>query len=814
MNAWTPKLRIARSRVDATTIRVAAALGAYALVYMGWLVFHWGGPAHRSLIGDGAILPVNLAGVILSGRRALQRGLSRRDHAAWWFICAGLFAYLMGDAVQTVYEGVYHNVPYPSLSDACYLAFYPLMLVGVLRLPRSTRRRTDRPQLWMDGLAMAFAGAAVAWYIFFTAAANSTGSTIQEWLSIAYPCGDLVLIFAVSVLLVTRASTRSGFASHLLALSLIFFIAADLIYGRMALTNSYQGGDPVDLLWMAALALMALGASACSVAPRTHAATDMDARASEGSTAVAYVAIATTFVLLVAGVGYEGRLMAGLFSFTVAAVVVVLARLQWSSVDKRRQRLYYMALVERVSDYIVVLDRDFAPTYASPALLELVGLPANSIVDASYLPRFVVEDDVPLVVASLRRATATPSGESRADVRITDASGTTRHVVGVTTNLLDDPAVAGLVVVLHDVTENVQLEGELRTQALHDALTGLPNRALVNDRLNQMVVSAQRRNSSVAVLFIDLDDFKDVNDSLGHAAGDELLRAVGSRLDSLMRGQDTVGRIGGDEFVLLADVANDVEGAIVLARRVIDLLVEPFLLDCYLGRPIRIGASIGIACGANSSPTHLLRDADLALYRAKATGKNRFVVFEPEMHERASTRLELENDLSVALERGEFFLLYQPVIALGTLQPNGVEALHPLASPDARGHRAPRTSSPCSRAGASSSTSGDGSSDRRACRVRVGSSRGCRLHVGVNASALQLIDPGFEGDVRRALVDTGFDPSRLVVEITESVLMREPLQDRDRAREPQADGAARSPSTTSVRATRLSPTYASSRSTY
>ena len=215
---------------------------------------------------------------------------------------------------------------------------------------------------------------------------------------------------------------------------------------------------------------------------------------------------------------------------------------------------------------------------------------------------------------------------------------------------------------------------EITHQALHDALTGLPNRVLVLDRGEQMLARARREASIViAALYVDIDRFKYVNDSFGHAAGDRLLEVVGERLQSVMRDQDTVGRMGGDEFVVLLESSAHEAPPQTIAERVIDVLREPVTLE--EGRTISVSVSIGIAIGSRPTAEQLIQDADLALYTAKAAGKDRAILFEASMQSVAAARLGLELDLSRALEEREFFMLYQPIVELDSGRAVGVEAL-------------------------------------------------------------------------------------------------------------------------------------------
>ena len=328
---------------------------------------------------------------------------------------------------------------------------------------------------------------------------------------------------------------------------------------------------------------------------------------------------------------------------------------------------------------------------------------------------------------------------------------------------------------LVDITQRKELEAQLTHLAYHDALTGLANRALFRDRVEHALVRAGRTNGSVGVLFLDLDDFKTVNDSLGHAEGDRLLVATASRLLNATRGCDTVARFGGDEFaILLEDVHHDAD-AITVAERITAAMQRPITVA---GKEVRVGTSIGIArCSSQDSADELLRNADLAMYMAKKSGKGRWRLFEPAMHEAARDRLELEADLRIALDRQELVFFYQPVVELETGRIVGAEALLRWRHPE-RG-----LVPPLSFIGIAEQTDLIVSIGRwglrAACeQVRAWDAIPGRageepLTVMVNLSPRQLQQAGFADYVRDVLEATKLHPSRLVLEITENAVMQQ-----------------------------------------
>jgi len=311
---------------------------------------------------------------------------------------------------------------------------------------------------------------------------------------------------------------------------------------------------------------------------------------------------------------------------------------------------------------------------------------------------------------------------------------------------------------------------ELAFLATHDTLTGLPNRTLILDRVERMLVRARRNQTPVAALFIDLDNFKSINDTLGHGAGDELLRSVAARLDGIVRATDALGRLGGDEFVVIAEDLSLAAGPEMIAERLLEALEEPFKLAGQETR-LTVTASIGIAHGERANAEELLRDADIAMYQAKWDGRNRYVVFESGMQDAVQSRMELEMDLRAAISADEFFLVYQPTFDLQTMRPTGVEALIRWNSP-ARGLVQPNDFIPLLEDTGLICEVGKWVL-HEACRQGAKwRAAGFPISMAVNISARQLDTDEFVQDVRGALAASGLQPGALTIEITETTLMR------------------------------------------
>jgi diguanylate cyclase (GGDEF)-like protein len=319
--------------------------------------------------------------------------------------------------------------------------------------------------------------------------------------------------------------------------------------------------------------------------------------------------------------------------------------------------------------------------------------------------------------------------------------------------------------------ELVRREEELSFLATHDALTGLPNRTLILDRVEQMLARCARRQTQVAALFIDLDNFKTVNDTLGHAAGDQLLQAVAARLDGVVRGSDALGRLGGDEFVVISEDLSLETGPELIAERLLEALKPSFKLGAGEETVFTLSASIGIALGGRTSAEELLREADIAMYRAKWDGKNRYAVFESGMQDIIEQRAQLELDLRDAVDRNEFFLAYQPTFALSDMSTTGVEALirwqHPV-----RGVVPPDEFIPLAEETGLITEIGRWVLQQACAQSAAWRDAGYEIGMAVNISARQLDSDQLIADVEGALTDSGLEPGALTLEITETTLMR------------------------------------------
>ncbi len=645
-------------------VPMAAAMAVAFLVYASWQLFRWTS-GDRRVIGDVFIYPFETAVIAAAWRASRRCRELPRLASGWRLIAAASAVYLVGDIAQTVYEAV-GTLPSASLADVFYLAFYPLMLAGLLRFVEAHSSAAERVRRGLDLAVVAIGGAAVVLYLVLGPTVVEAGpNLVQAAVSIAYPAGDMVLFVGLASLILRRAAPSAHRALQFMAVGVLFFVAADLIYSYLSLHSNYQGGDFVDTVWVVAIAFFAVAGAAQAPADE---ALPGGAAAERRAGVAPYLASAVGFGLLI---------------FT-----------------ERHNPLF----------------PDLSLVLAAVAIAALVSI-----------RQFLAERDL------------------------------------------------------------IVTQGELSRQSLHDALTGLPNRVLLYDRASQMLARARRHDSPLAALYIDIDNFKQINDGFGHQVGDELLTAVGARVLAAVRESDAVGRLGGDEFAVLVDEPRYPTDPALVAERLLAVLSEPFELAAAGGRALSITVSIGIAYGHHSRVEDLLRDADLALYEAKGNGKNRAVVFESRMAAAMSDRVQLQMGLGAALAAGQFFLVYQPIFDLEAEAMTGVEALIRWRHPE-RGVLAPDSFIPLAEDSGMIVPIGRWVLREACSQVAHWRGEGHRLDVSVNVSAHQFSHEGLVEHVREALEASGLEPCALMLEITETALMRDAAAAAERLAELKSAG--------------------------
>ncbi len=444
----------------------------------------------------------------------------------------------------------------------------------------------------------------------------------------------------------------------------------------------------------------------------------------------------------------------------------------------RRSEARFRSLVQNSTDVVMILGPDGVVQYQSPSGAKVFGYDDAALLGMN-LRDLIHPSDVQKLHTFLSNIARPYETTPRVEWRVHHADGSWIHTETVGNNLLDDPDVCGLVLNSRDIGDRRALQDQLTYQAFHDPLTTLPNRSLFMDRLEHALIRADRRENAVAILFLDLDNFKVVNDSLGHQAGDHLLVAVAERLVQCVRAEDTVARLGGDEFTILIEDVRGLDSALDVADRIDAQLRTPFPV---FGHEVFSSASIGIAVSGPrvASSADLLRDADLAMYRAKSEGRARHAVFDGAMNTQAMKRLELETALRRAEERNELRLVYQPIMSLETMGIDRVETLVRWQHPE-RGLISPADFIPLAEETGLIVPIGQwvlNEACRQARRWQREFPSAPDLVMSVNLSPRQFQHPALVDDIARILRDSGLAPERLELEITEGAVM----EDADAAR--------------------------------
>ena len=755
--------------VNARYARMVALVGIAATVAI--YAVPWS-PIARTVAYD--VVAVACIAAIAIGIR-----VNRPPHRlAWWLVAAGNGLLVAGDVAYAVLEsrGV---ISAPCPADLLYVAAYPCLGAG---LYITARRRSRERAVILDGAIFSIASASLAWAFLYQphfSASNMPG--LADAVVIAYPLMDIAIL-VIGLRIAFAGGWRLPVQQYATA-ALSLLLVADVVYTDMALHDTYALGTVVDAAWLLsyiAWAAAALHPSMARAADPTETGR-LSHRSHLGVLLVAAVTVPS--IAIVRGFERPGETM---LLFHAAIVVIVLCMLRLNSITSllrraaqdesaRAQQMEHRmaALIKHSTDVIMIIGDDGSIVYTTPSVEKMLGWTPEEVEVLPPLALLHPED---------RASIATPEAWSMAqnnrhgpargmELRCRHKNGEWRHVEVIATDLVFDPAVGGLVLNLRDITERKALLDELAHQAFHDSLTGLPNRLLFADRVEHALLRRHDDASAppVAVLFCDLDDFKAVNDTLGHGDGDLLLAEAGRRLRAALRPGDTAARLGGDEFAVHVDHVDAHATVDQLAERVLHALSGKYEFD---GRSAFVTASVGVAAAsADVTADSLMRDADAAMYAAKRDGKNRWSWFDAAMHEAVVSRLALERELRVALETDAFDVHYQPIVDLVDGRITGAEALVRWRHPE-RGLVSPADFIPAAEETGLIVPIGWRVLDR-ACQFAADrrAEGDPTFAVSVNLSALQLAEADMVARVRVALDVAGLDAGGLVLELTESLLI-------------------------------------------
>ena len=748
-----------------------------------WLQLQWGGNHLTTVMDD----VTQIVAPFFAAACCLVAGLRTRGRRrfAWLMLGASAAVWGMGSGAWAYYEVLRGEaVPYPSLADVGYLSAVPL--AGAALVAFFPRGEASVRHL-LDGLLVAGGLLALSWVTVMGALfASSSGSTLENALGLAYPIGDVILLtIALSLLRSARGEWR--LALVLICFGIFIYSTADSLFTYLTTVGAYGTVNGMDVMWVVAYYLIGIAA----LVPSGDADSPFDRRWSTVSVVLPYV-----FVFLALLVAFAVNLRGGLTPFYIwdgRGLLGVLLIRQAITLRENRQlnrhleervaertrelasrERHFRALIQRSTDSTTVLDGDGVITYQSPAIKPFLGYRASEVVGQPFAILVQPEDAVRLQSVISDLATGQERSASL-ELQLEHRDGTMRVGEATLTNLLGDKDVGGVVVNMRDVTMRIRLREELAHNTVHDGLTGLPNRTLFNERLAHALRKNKRIKSATTVMFIDIDHFKTVNDTKGHAVGDAVLVAAATRIESCVRVSDTVARLGGDEFGIILEGVS--ERARAVARRVVEAMQAPV----HTGQgEVIASVSVGVAAAMPTDDVEtLVRHADTAMYQAKARGRNQLALYDPATHAEMLDEMQLQSDLRLALQRDELRVHFQPIVDLIDGSVVGGEALLRWQHP-ARGL-----------IGAGEFIA---SAERSGAMKDIGRwvlAEACRLArpwfqegapaldwISVNISTVQLTGAALIDDVRAALQTSGLQPHQLVLELTESGLMTAP----DRAR--------------------------------
>ncbi|AJF67424.1 putative bifunctional diguanylate cyclase/phosphodiesterase [Streptomyces vietnamensis] len=664
------------------------ALGLVCAGYTTGASLGWGSPRLALFMGDFGLSAAALTAAVscfLYGRG--HRGSAR---PAWLLFAFSSFMAAAGNAVWGWYEVVLRTeVPDSSVADLCFLLFAPPAIVGLLVLAKKPVTRAGWVCLGLDAWLIGGSLLTLSWSLALARTAHFEGESVaQAALSLAYPLLDIVLVSMVLVLHFRRSqANRSATNTAIAALALT--VLCDALFTSPLLRENYASGQLLDAGWFAGSLLLAYAPWGVRRPPDSGAATTRGPRLHSRPVAGSLAALTPYLAAAVCTLGIlynvvEGRRPDRVVVLTGCTVVLALVVRQGIMLldnialthELAQKENHFRSLVQGSSDVIMIAAPTGILRYVSPAASGVYGRDADELI-GSELSSLIHPEDLGAVVHEVRRfLAASPAEEptTRIECRFRSGRGDWLNVES-TVNRHQ----GGLIFNSRDVTERVRLQAQLQHNAEHDPLTDLPNRALFTRRVRQALSGRRSSDPGTAVLFIDLDGFKGVNDRLGHQAGDDLLVQAARRLHDSVRAGDTAARLGGDEFaaLILGDGGRDRTARRNQVQEIADrlrlTLSQPYRVDG--GNEVRVAASIGVAFAEPGIEAgDLLRNADLAMYRAKAAGKDRVELYAPQMQAEVVRRTELAARLRTALHDGEFALLHQPVVDLATGRISAVSA--------------------------------------------------------------------------------------------------------------------------------------------
>jgi diguanylate cyclase (GGDEF)-like protein/PAS domain S-box-containing protein len=755
----------------ATDARIAMMFVATSVLWFGLTVGSWPGETAQAWITTAGVATLRLLvaclcwiGARLAGPRAERRFfiLSAIAHAL----------YASGDYAWAYLESVQGIDPTYSFVNVFYFAFYPLIAVALFTLPRQYPNAAHRVHFWLDSLAATVAATVVIGLLLADRVRQEIVPTVDAWhvfVTVAVPVCDVITVIAAATATMRLPVGHARQGMLFLAAALVLNLLADLAWVTLALFGQYDTGGWPDYLWYFSSWCFLVGSLRL-----VQTLFERESRASDWTDNAQLVPgiAAGTLVLAAAfsgSVESSRVLLMGVISLTALA-----AARQWlvqrenadllADLIERRTDARLTTLIERSPDATLLLDGQGRVTYASPAVRTLIGIGSEDLIGRD-LNGCIAPDNLDIVEHDLASVLTRHERERASTWRLAHPDGRVRRAEVLLTDLRHEREVHGVVLSLRDVSERYELAEQLQRQALYDPLTGLARRTLFRDQLDQALGARGRGALDLALVLVNVDEFTHINDSLGHAAGDQLLRLAAERLKAAAPEAPAMARLAGDEFALLLHVDGAGVEALALADRVRLMLARPFAID---GRELQVASSIGVAFARSQENVGaFMACAEAALHEAKRQGGGRVCVFDRAMERDLRRKLDILAQLRRAMVREDLAVAYQPLIASADMSVFGVEAL--LRCP---GWQQPL---PISEVIAQAEQSGliielGAWVLRRALKDLAPMLRDAKraFTVTVNMSWRQLDDANVLATVADALASADVMPERLILELTET----------------------------------------------
>ncbi len=761
--------------------KLTVVYGLLVIFHILFVVFHWGGQDFLSPVSNIIAVVIYSGPCLLAWRVSRHKLLSPRMRRAWLLVALANLSFLIGEAIWLYSENVLGIQPFPSVADVGYLLFYPLMMAALLSMVERFKSVEERLNFWLDASVIMIAGAMVMWeFLLRRIMESSDGYSLKIILSIAYPVGDVVLLLGISSLLFRRAGFGSRSTINILLAGVVVNFLADLLFGYENLQGTYATGDPVDAMFTIACFPVMLAAHLQYLNSSQNATVSANAQSSARLFWVPYVGVAIAYLILLQIGVDEPTSSVGIVTIIAGVLTALVIFRQFMFVrENSKANKDLTVLEERIqgiysasTDAIGLADFEGTITEINDSFIRLTGFSREEIIGVMTYRDFVPDN---YLDRSITPEMAIETGRAVEYERDLTRKDGIKKTVTTTLYTVNDAGgqPAAMAIVIRDITERRSLEQKLKHQAMHDPLTGLANRALLGDSIKRALSRARRLGKTVAILFLDLDNFKPVNDALGHAAGDAVLIAVSDRLGNCIRGSDMAARLGGDEFAVLLEDISGPDEEIRVANRILEAISSPIPVD---GKDVYVGASIGLAVSSdkNEDAEELLQNADVAMYIAKKQGKSCYAVFEPSMHAAVIRRAQIESDLRLALSNDEFEVRYQPIIELATGKVLALEALLRWNNPR-RLDVGPAEFIPIAEEADLISDIGQWILQESCDQVSEWN-RGLTLSrpisIAVNISGRQFQEPTFLESLQAALHHSGLSPQNLILEITESLILK------------------------------------------